>query len=116
MFSGFPQLHPAIVHFPIALLLLAGIFGTLSLFYKREFWKDLILKCLIVGVVFTPFAVITGMVAEQNLQHNEAIHELLIIHKYIGFTILFLFQILIVWFWLRRKLFGNKEYISFPHN
>ena len=112
MLSDFPPLHPAIVHFPIALLLLAGIFGTLSLFYKREFWKDLTLKCLIVGVVFTPFAVLTGMLAEQNLQHNEAIHEILVIHKYIGFAILFLFQILLVWFWLRRKLFGNKEYVA----
>ncbi len=110
MFSGFPELHPAIVHFPIALLLLAGALGAVSLFYKREFYKDLTLKCLIAGVVFTPFAVLTGMVAEQNLQHNEAIHEILIIHKYNGFVILFLFQILLVWFWLRRKLFGNIEY------
>lgn len=112
MLSDFPPLHTVIVHFPIALLLLAGIFGTLSLFYKREFWKDLTLKCLIVGVVFAPFAVLTGILAEQNLQHNEAIHEILIIHKYNGFVILFLFQILLVWFWLRRKLFENKEYVA----
>jgi hypothetical protein len=62
--------------------------------------------------VFAPFAVLTGMLAEQNLQHNEAIHEILVIHKYNGFAILFLFQILLVWFWLRRKLFGNKEYVA----
>ncbi len=112
MFSDLPTLHPAVVHFPIALLLLAGLLGALSVFYKREFWKDLALKCLIVGVAFTPFAVLTGVIAEQNLQHNEAIHEILMIHKYNGFVILFLFQILLVWFWLRRKLFGNKEYIA----
>lgn len=111
MFSDFPPLHPVIVHFPVALLLLAGLFGLLSLFVKREFWKGLTLKSLIGGVIFSPLAVITGLIEEQNLEHNEAVHEILIIHKYNGLAILFFFQILIVWYWLRRLLMGNKEYI-----
>jgi len=111
MFSDFAPIHPAIVHFPIALFLLSGLFGFISLFVKREFWKDLVLKSLIGGIIFSPIAVITGMIEEQSLQHSEAVHEILQIHKYCGLTILFFFQILIVWHWLRRLLMGNKEYI-----
>ena len=112
MFSNFPPLHPAIVHFPIALFFLAGLFSAISLFFKREFWKDLAIKSLIVGVIFTPLAVLTGMIEEQNLKHNEGVHEILVIHKYNGIAILFYFQILLVWIWLRRKLIGSKEYIA----
>ncbi len=111
MFSDFPPIHPAIVHFPVALFLLSGLLGLISLFVKREFWKDLTLKSLIGGIIFSPIAVVTGMIEEQNLKHNESVHEILQIHKYCGLTILFFFQILIVWYWLRRLLMGNKEYI-----
>lgn len=112
MFSNFPPLHPAIVHFPIALFFLAGLFSGISLFFNREFWKDLAIKSLIIGVIFTPLAVLTGMIEEQNLKHNEGVHEILVIHKYNGIAILFYFQILLVWIWLRRKLIGSKEYIA----
>lgn len=111
MFSDFPPLHPAIVHFPVSLFLLAGLFGFISLFIKREFWKGLVLKSLIGGIIFSPIAVVTGMIEEQSLEHTEAVHEILQIHKYSGLTILFFFQILVVWYWLRRLLMGNKEYI-----
>ena len=80
MFSNLPPLHPALVHFPIAMLLVAGLCALLSLFMKREFWKDLVVKLLIIGVIFFPLVVITGLIEEQNLEHNEAVHEMLLTH------------------------------------
>ena len=105
------KLHPAIVHFPIAMLLLAGLFGGISLFVKREFWKDLMLKCFVIGLIFAPIAVITGIIEELHIKHDAAIHELLIKHKYNGFVILSFFLVLKFWFWFRRKVMGNKEYL-----
>ena len=110
MLSILSPLHPPIVHFPITLFLLAGLFGFISLFIKREFWKSLMLKSFIGGIIFAPVAVLTGLIDEQNLAHNEDVHELLIIHKYNGIAILFFFQILAVWYWLRKVAMGNKEY------
>jgi uncharacterized membrane protein len=112
MLFSVPPLHPALVHFPIALLLLAGVFGILSLFSKRDFWKNLAVKSLVGGVIFFPLVVITGLIEEQNLEHNEAIHELLLIHKYLGISALFYYQIVLLWYWLRKKIAGNKEYIA----
>ena len=111
MFSKLPPLHPAIVHFPIALLLLAGVFGAISLFVKREFWKDLTFKSLLAGVIFTPFAILTGLIDEQKMNH-DGVDQMLLLHKYNGLALMFFYQILIVWFWLRKKLPGNKEYIA----
>src|SRR5207245_2915280 len=104
------KLHPAIVHFPIALLLLACLFGGISLFVKRDLWKDLMLKCFFIGLIFAPIAVITGLLEEQNLKHDEAIHKILIIHKYNGFITLFFFLALAVWFGVRKKNVENTEY------
>lgn len=104
------NLHPAIVHFPIALLFLGGLFGLISLFWKRELWKDLAVKCLFIGTVFAPIAVLTGLLEEQSLKHNEAIHEILVKHKTNGFIILSLSLILSLWYWFRGKIIGNKEY------
>ena len=107
------KLHPAIVHFSVALLLLAGFFGIVSLFGKREFWKDLTIKFFITGVLFTPLAVLTGVIEVLNLKHNEAIHKLLTLHQYNGFAILGFYLILLAWYWFRRKIMGNKEYAPF---
>ncbi len=111
MLSILSPLHPPIVHFPITLFLLAGLFGFISLFRKRDFWKGLMLYSFIGGIIFAPLAVITGLIDEQSLAHNEDVHELMIIHKYNGLAILFFFQILAVWYWFRKIRMGNKEYI-----
>lgn len=111
MFSEFPPLHPVIVHFPVALFLLAGLFGFISLFAKREFWKEVLFKTLVAGAIFAPIAVVTGMIDEQKMNHGE-IDPMLMIHKYNGIAIMLVFQILLVWFWLRKKIPGNKEYIT----
>lgn len=111
MVSNFPPLHPFIVHFPVSLFLLAGLFGFISLFVKREFWKEVLLKTLVAGAIFAPIAVVAGMIDEQKMNHGE-IDPMLMIHKYNGIAIMLVFQILLVWFWLRKKIPGNKEYIT----
>jgi uncharacterized membrane protein len=111
MLNNFPPLHPAVIHFPVALLLLAGLCGLISLFVKREFWKDITLKALVAGVIFTPIAVVTGFIEEQKMLHG-GVDETLTLHKYNGMALLFFFQILLAWFWLRKNIPGKKEYVA----
>jgi len=109
MFSNIPTLHPAIVHFPVVLLLLTGLFGFISLFSKREMWKNIMIKSLIGGIITSPIAIVTGFIEEQKMNH-AGVDEMLMIHKYNGLTIVFFFQLLFVWYWFRKLLMGNKEY------
>ena len=55
-------------------------------------------------------AVISGLIEEDNLKHNDAIHKILILHKYNGLAILFFFSGIVIWYWLRRKIMSSKEY------
>lgn len=106
------NLHPVIVHFPIALLVVAALLAIISLVNKKVSWKEWMFKNLVVGLAFVPLAIITGIVEEQNLQHSEAIHSILTIHKYNGFVILLLYSILTIWFWRRKNSIQSKEYAA----
>lgn len=104
-------IHPAIVHFPIALFTSTAIFVLLSLFVKKELFKEIVFWNLLLGVVTAIAAVLTGLFAEQNIIHNEEVHEILQKHKYNGFAIVIVFLSLLIWLWIRKNRFGEKEYI-----
>lgn len=105
------ELHPAIVHFPIALLSIAALFAVISLFVKKEFFKEAAFWNLLLGVIGSIAAVLTGLVEEQNLAHNEEVHKILLKHKFTGIIILILSFTLLTWVWVRKNKFGRKEYI-----
>jgi uncharacterized membrane protein len=105
------KLHPAIVHFPVALLSTAALFAVISLFRKNDFFKRAAFWNLFLEVIGAIAAVLTGLIEEQNLIHNEEIHQILIKHKFTGFAIMILSQILLTWYWVRKNKFGRKEYV-----
>jgi uncharacterized membrane protein len=105
------ELHPAIVHFPIALISIAALFAVISLFAKKEFFKEVAFWNLLLGVIGAIAAVLTGLIEEQNLAHNEDIHRILVKHKFTGFTILIVSFALLTWLWVRKNKFGRREYI-----
>jgi uncharacterized membrane protein len=104
-------LHPAIVHFPVALLSLAAFFAVISLFKKREFFKEIAFWNLLAGVIGAIAAVLTGLIEEQSLVHNDAIHQLLEKHELNGFAILVLSFSLLTWIWVRKTKVGRREYM-----
>lgn len=105
------EFHPAIVHFPIALLSIAALFAVISLFRKKDFFKEVAFWNLLLGVIGAIAAVLTGLIEEQNLAHNEEVHKILVKHKFTGFGILILSFALLTWLWVRKNKFGKNEYI-----
>lgn len=105
------ELHPAIAHFPVALVSIAAVFAVISLFAKKEFFKEVAFWNLLFGVIGAITAVLTGLIEEQNLVHNEEIHEILVKHKFSGFVILILSFGLLTWVWVRKNKFRKNEYI-----
>ena len=105
------KLHPAIAHFPVALLSIAALFAVISLFIKKDFFKEIAFWNLLLGVIGAIAAVLTGLIEEQHLIHNEEIHQVLEKHKFTGFAILIFAQALLTWYWVRKNKFAKKEYI-----
>jgi uncharacterized membrane protein len=104
------KLHPGIVHFPIALISIAAIFAVISLFSKKEFFKEVAFWNLLIGTLGAIVAVITGLIELKTLVHDDAIHTILEKHEFIGFAILILSLSLLTWFWIRKNKFGKKAY------
>jgi predicted heme/steroid binding protein/uncharacterized membrane protein len=53
--------HPMVVHFPIALFMVASLFILLTLFFHKDSFEIASLYLLILGAVSTPFAMGTGL-------------------------------------------------------
>mgnify|MGYP000374228160 CR=1 FL=1 len=62
--------HPLIVHFPIALLLVAFLFKIIALKYKREVWERGGTVLLGLGVLSVWAAIFTGGLAEDIVSKN----------------------------------------------
>ena len=97
-------LHPKIVHFPVALLILATLYGILALAVKskRNLFKELCFWNLLFGAGGALFAVITGLIEESSLVHNEAIHELMETHEFLGFVFTSIFLLVLIWLIVRK--------------
>ena|SRR5687768_6628581 len=104
------KLHPAIVHFPIALISVAAIFAVLSLFRNKDIFRRIAFWNLLIGTLGALAAVLTGLIELKHLVHDDAIHTILEKHEFTGFAILILSIAILTWFWIRKNKFGKKEY------
>jgi uncharacterized membrane protein len=107
-------IHPRIVHFPVALLITATIFGILALMFtgKRRKFMELMTWNLSLGVVGALLAIISGLWEEKNLIHNDAIHEIMESHERIGFLMTGGFLLLYAWWIFRKSRMRLPEFSS----
>ena len=92
------QLHPGVVHFPIALLVMALIFNLLYIGFDRESLESAGYWCLVFGALGGILAVVTGMGEEGTMSRfTERGRELLKLHKTVGLSVLGLYTVLLIW-------------------
>lgn len=95
------NIHPLIVHFPIALVLVGVVAELLGLWAGREGARRLAGPLLTLGLLALAAAVASGFVAHRTVAHTHDVHELIEGHERAGYISLALALALVLW---RRRL------------
>ena len=106
------ELHPALVHFPIALITFAYIFQVITVFKPNVVPKHLNLWLMVPAAISTLPAVLTGEKAEENLGEIciEA-HETLENHElFANITTWSILNLTFVWVYMTLKGFESPKY------
>ena len=105
----FGRLHPLLLHFPIAMLIAAGLVE-LVMSWRQEARPHLIASfCLWVGMVFAVLATWTGweMAEYEGIAGNPVKAELLEWHRWTG-VVLAVLAILICFIWVVERFSGRR--------
>lgn len=103
------HLHPATVHFPIALLLLGSLLTCVHLLRRPLFdLKPTIWLLIALGWVSGAVAVLTGLLAQANLPPNAPYRAVLNFHIGAGLAVLLVYGFLLYRGWLYRSARAQK--------
>ena len=83
-----PRLHAALNDLPAALLLVAALFELLALATRKESFRQVSFWTLIVGALGGGAAVLSGLQAEENIAHGDAVHRVMETHELLAFITL----------------------------
>ena len=104
-----PRFHALINDFPPALLVVGVCFELAYLVTKREGLRSAAYWSLIVGAVLTASTIASGLLAEDAIQHGDAIHDIMQAHKRFAWITLGFFGVVALWRLLRESKMGRPE-------
>lgn len=95
--SSIDNIHPLLVHFPIAFLSAFFVLDLVSTLAKKEQWRIVASWFLYFGTVATVFAVISGFLAANSVAHGGNVHDLMERLELLGMSVLLLTIVLSIW-------------------
>jgi uncharacterized membrane protein len=95
--SGMDNLHPLLVHFPIAFLSVFFALDLVATLAKKTQWRSVASWFLYIGTVAAILTVITGLIAADSVAHGEDVHGIMEHHETIGISVLALAIVLSLW-------------------
>jgi uncharacterized membrane protein len=98
-----PRLHAALNDLPTALLLTAALADMVALLSKKEWLRQVSFATLVIGAIGGVAAVVSGLQAEDNIAHGEAVHRVMETHKQLGLITLGVFGVLTLWRLVRER-------------
>lgn len=104
-----PRLHAALNDLPAALLLAAVLFDLLGAVTRRLVFRQVGFWILVVGAVGAAAAVVSGLQAEEHIDHGDAVHRVMETHEELALITLGIFAVLAVWRIVREKKMGTAE-------
>ncbi len=105
-----PRLHAAVNDLPAALLIAAVLFDLIGWAMKRESLVWAGIWTLWAGVIGGWAAVIIGLLAEDAIDHGEAIHDLMKTHETLAIATMIVFTVVLAWkLWRRFQLRRGED-------
>ena len=95
--SSMDNIHPLLVHFPIAFLsafFALDVVGTLA---KKPQWRNVASWLLYLGTVAAVFTVTAGFIAAGSVAHGDDVHAIMERHEHFGVSVLSLATLLSAW-------------------
>lgn len=103
------RLHAALNDLPAALLLTAVLFDLLGAATRRLVFRQVGFWTLVAGTVGAVAAVVSGLQAEERIDHGDAVHRVMETHELLAFITLGIFGVLLVWRIFRENRMGAAE-------
>lgn len=95
--ANIENVHPLLVHFPIALLSVFFLLDLIGCLSKKPHWREVASYFLYFGTIGAAFTVMAGFEAAYSVVHSEVVHEIMVHHEHFGVTVLTLSVILSLW-------------------
>ena len=96
------EVHPAVVHAPIALLPLALVADVLGRVTGRRSLREAGRHLMPVAAVGAAAAALTGLVAQHEVQADGRARDMLVTHRNVNLTVVGLTTLLATWRWRQR--------------
>lgn len=101
------NVHPILVHFPIALLSAFLIMEVLSLALGKDSLHTAASWMLYLGTAGAAAAVAAGLIAERSIAHGDTVHAVIERHELLGLSVLGLALVLSIWRLICRARFSQ---------
>ncbi|MFN0158854.1 MAG: DUF2231 domain-containing protein [Bacteroidota bacterium] len=108
-----PNIHPFLVHFPIALLTVSVLTDIVALAARRPSWHSFAWWLQIIGTVGMFAAVATGLQAEATVFIPEAAHALFELHEQLAFAGSAAFTVVFLWRIAKRGSLPENKLAGF---
>ncbi len=114
-FNSLANIHPLLVHFPIAFLTAFLVFDIAGSLFRNHEWRRFAGWFLYLGAASAILTVAAGFQAAATVAHSDAVHQIMERHKQYAITVTSLAVFLSVWRFIARGYFGiiaNILYLS----
>ena len=95
--ANMDNIHPMLVHFPIAFLSAFFALDLLGTLAKKPSWRNVASWLLYFGTVSAVFTVTAGFIAASTVAHGVEVHAIMERHEHLGVSVLSLAALLSAW-------------------
>lgn len=81
------NVHPVLVHFPIAFLLGFLLLDLCGIWMRRPAWSAIASGMLYLGALAAVATAVAGLVAAESIPHDDQVHQLIEWHELLGLTV-----------------------------